>query len=696
MKQKNNVSIYMAADPTGAALDLGKTAITGFLNNATLNDSSSLQNRINSVKNYRVAAGDNDALMNEWGNFSNIGWISRRDAGGKSFGEVGMNALSSGVQGGLAGASMGGPWGAAAGAVIGAGSALWGGLAGSFSARRKQRELQRKANEANATAYSSFTNAADRIESNADAAMQSTYYGYGGFLNHLSNVFGDGGGIHINPANKGKFTESASRAGMGVQEYASHILANKEDYSSTQVKRANFAHNAAKWHDNGGYLMKNSIQYDEGGNLNIKVPNYSTHGGAFSNGVTIVENGGTHEENQLGGVPVSIDPQGKPNLVEEGEAIYKDYVFSNRLKPTKAMASAFNLKDTSFADNFISAQKESSERPNDPISKNGLESSFNIMKNLQESIKQAKNKNKKQSPEGNKFFDGSQMFEGIKNYFSNAKSNLDSGDTNRLDDLLKTDPWRYSGIAGQGIQVIKDMFGANKPDYSNVNAIEKSYSPINTPRIDNYLTYKPFDTSFYANKTANQNAALRRSIANASAGNRSSLIANQIAANNSATAGMGDMYRKAEEANLNQRQMVENFNRSTNMANSDISFKEQAANNDARMRMAMATAQMRENIAQGSKSAIATNYSNLLNQFSDLGKERSDRNMIKWMAESGLFGNGTASSKETKLTDSKDFKREPQTYSEDNKEYDQYGNEINTKKCGGKLKKRTTRKGLTF
>ena len=66
------------------------------------------------------------------------------------------------------------------------------------------------------------------------------------------------------------------------------------------------------------------------------------------------------------------------------------------------------------------------------------------------------------------------------------------------------------------------------------------------------------------------------------------------------------------------------------------------------------------------------------------------------MAESGLFGNGTASPKETKLTDSKDFKRESQAYSEDNKEYDQYGNEINTKKYGGKLKKRTTRKGLTF
>lgn len=65
-------------------------------------------------------------------------------------------------------------------------------------------------------------------------------------------VYKTGGGININPANKGKFTASAKRAGMGVQQFASHVLANKEDYSSTQVKRANFARNAAKWNKQEG------------------------------------------------------------------------------------------------------------------------------------------------------------------------------------------------------------------------------------------------------------------------------------------------------------------------------------------------------------------------------------------------------------------------------------------------------------
>ena len=63
------------------------------------------------------------------------------------------------------------------------------------------------------------------------------------------------GGIHIKKKNRGKFTESANRAGMGVQEFANHVLANKDKYSPTLVKRANFARNSKKFkHNNGGIL----------------------------------------------------------------------------------------------------------------------------------------------------------------------------------------------------------------------------------------------------------------------------------------------------------------------------------------------------------------------------------------------------------------------------------------------------------
>lgn len=54
-------------------------------------------------------------------------------------------------------------------------------------------------------------------------------------------------GIKIKKANRGKFTKSAKEHGMGVQQFASHVLANKDKYSSTLIKRANFARNVTKF-----------------------------------------------------------------------------------------------------------------------------------------------------------------------------------------------------------------------------------------------------------------------------------------------------------------------------------------------------------------------------------------------------------------------------------------------------------------
>ena len=73
------------------------------------------------------------------------------------------------------------------------------------------------------------------------------------------NEYAEGGSIHIDPSKKGTFTAAAKKHGMGVQEFASRVLANKENYSPAMVKKANFARNASKWHGYGGNL------YDTGG-----------------------------------------------------------------------------------------------------------------------------------------------------------------------------------------------------------------------------------------------------------------------------------------------------------------------------------------------------------------------------------------------------------------------------------------------
>ena len=79
-------------------------------------------------------------------------------------------------------------------------------------------------------------------------------------------AYKNGGTIHINPANKGKFNATKARTGKSTEELT---------HSSNPVtkKRAVFAQNAAKWkHANGGPILEESPYItDKGINLNLPV-----------------------------------------------------------------------------------------------------------------------------------------------------------------------------------------------------------------------------------------------------------------------------------------------------------------------------------------------------------------------------------------------------------------------------------------
>lgn len=53
--------------------------------------------------------------------------------------------------------------------------------------------------------------------------------------------------IHLNPANKGKFTAKAKRAGMGVDSYAAKVLLSGSGASKKTREEAQFAVNAKKF-----------------------------------------------------------------------------------------------------------------------------------------------------------------------------------------------------------------------------------------------------------------------------------------------------------------------------------------------------------------------------------------------------------------------------------------------------------------
>lgn len=192
-----------------------------------------------------------------------------------------------------------------------------------------------------------------------------------------SNEFASGGKIHINPKNKGKFNATKKRTGKTTEELT---------HSSNPLtrKRAIFAQNARKWkHADGGPLniwCRGGKFFDLGGDI-------QANGTDFPTGLTHIDEGLSHELNPNGGVQVGVDSQGVPNLVEEGEVIWNDYVFSDRIgldDTTKEVFHVNKKKDITYADLAKKLEKEVKERPNDPISKAAFSAQMDKLEEQQE------------------------------------------------------------------------------------------------------------------------------------------------------------------------------------------------------------------------------------------------------------------------------------------------------------------------
>ena len=115
-----------------------------------------------------------------------------------------------------------------------------------------------------------------------------------------------------------------------------------------------------------------------------------SHGATWDNGFTYIGNGGSHEENPHEGVQIGVDPQGVPNLVEEGEVLWNDFVFSKRINMPDKDRKLFKLggnKPLSYADAAIRLSKESEERPNDPLSQASLNKMLTLLSESQETLK---------------------------------------------------------------------------------------------------------------------------------------------------------------------------------------------------------------------------------------------------------------------------------------------------------------------
>lgn len=582
--------------------------IDSSLKNARIADTTGIESDIKDLRDTDFSgATDSNSLMNSYNNLNFLkDDYSWKDVRGVSNSELFGNTLSATGSGAMTGASVGGWVGAIVGAAAGLGGSVGGIFAGKNKAKRKARFLNQAAEAANNMAIDNYDfQVDDVIQDNARNAMQYAYAA-------------DGGPINIKKKNRGKFTESASRAGMGVQEYARHILANKDKYSSTLVKRANFARNAAGWkHALGGYIKDRDSMYDS-------LLESQTHGGDFSNGVTFINNGGTHEQNPFEGVPMGVAPDGQPNLVEEGEVLYNDYVFSNRLHPTDKELKESNLpkkyKGHTFALIAEDMSKESAERPNDPISKRGLEASLGKLASLQEEQRMKKGKTGTQQM----MAFGGRKFAGTKDTYS-----------------------RYAPAVGSAIGAIQSIF--QKPDYTNSDLIldvvnNLSRNKVSPTLLSDYLSYNPIDRNYYLNQLKGQAGATRRAVMNSGL-NSGQRMAGLLAADYGAQQGIADALFKADMYNEQLKQNIAQFNRGTSQYNSGALMQAAAQNAQlaqARDNMRLSGTATAANMRELADTALATSRSaNLTNFFDNLGsigRENRDTNMLQAMIDSDLFG----------------------------------------------------------
>ena len=164
-----------------------------------------------------------------------------------------------------------------------------------------------------------------------------------------------------------------------------------------------------------------------------------TNGANWTNGLTTINNGGTHQENPFGGVMMGMDQEGVPNLVEEGEVKWNDYIFSKRSKAREKDLEKAGLPkkyaNMPFADIANALNKEGVERPNDPISENGLDAALSKLAMIQEARKP-----KQKEGQANQFTPGGPL------------------ESSESPEPLPT--WtRYAPIVGSGLGILTDLMG---------------------------------------------------------------------------------------------------------------------------------------------------------------------------------------------------------------------------------------------
>lgn len=150
-------------------------------------------------------------MFSDYASWNPLGYVSAKDMGAMGSGKIFGNALTSGMSGALGGMSLG-PIEAGIDAGVNMISSLIGSAARNRAARKAAERVNQQIDITNDFNQRSFAN---RIDNIADTQMNDLLANYAAYGGHL---YKDGGGIHIKPGNRGKFTETKRRTGKTTEE----------------------------------------------------------------------------------------------------------------------------------------------------------------------------------------------------------------------------------------------------------------------------------------------------------------------------------------------------------------------------------------------------------------------------------------------------------------------------------------------
>ena len=403
--------------------------------------------------------------------------------------------------------------------------------------------------------------------------------------------------------------------------------------------------------------------------------NLFNRGANYDSGLMLINEGGSHESNPNEGIQLGTDEQGNPNLVEQGEVVYKDYVFSNRLHLTeeelKKNFLPTSLKNTTFAYAAEQIGKNLIETPTDNLERNKVESFLQRLANIQEAqrAKMGKQGTQQMAYGGNKYSGEEELFDNLdelkitakkkpltkltelgKQAFDTAyKQSLNTGlvgkppaISNRLKGAKKASisgmNTMYAPIIANTALGIASMF--QKPDYTNAKLLEREARniPNNTVSptyLNDYLTYRPLDRNYYLNQLKGQAGATRNAIMN-SGSNAGNIMTNLLAADYNAQNAVANSLMQMDQYNNQQRQAVSGFNRGTNQYNAQSAMQANQANAQLALErfklqniLLSQAAQYREGADTALMQARTKAIQDIGTQLGQLGKQNSDINLFR-------------------------------------------------------------------